>query len=82
MSEAADLKVVRLYDWAMAADIVGSLRRAADSIEGETAEHDRTVAGVFVQVGESGNVELYGWGRCSDRFTVIGMLHAAIASQS
>ncbi|NYT42318.1 hypothetical protein HZY97_16215 [Sphingomonas sp. R-74633] len=76
-----DLSVVRLHSEAMAADIVGSLRRAADNIAAEGEADDRTVAVVAVSVSESGEVALYGWGRCSDRFTVIGMLHAAIVQQ-
>jgi hypothetical protein len=76
------LKVVPLHDKAMAMDIIGSMRRAADSVEAETDADDRTIAGVFVTVSAAGKVELYGWGRVTDRWTVIGMLHAAIATQA
>ena len=41
---SADLKVVPLFDKAVASDVIGSLRRAADTIETETEEDDRTVA--------------------------------------
>lgn len=76
------LKVVPLHDKAMAMDIVGSLRRVADHVEAETDDDDRTAAVVCVTVSAGGAVQLYGWGKCSDRFTVIGMLHAAMAAQA
>jgi hypothetical protein len=70
------LKVVDLFDQVMGNDIVGSLRRSADSIEGETIDNDRTIAMIAIQVTESGEVVTYGWG-ATDRFHALGVLSAA-----
>ena len=50
------------------------LRQAADSIEGEVAEgYSPTVAMVAVQLTESGEVRLYGWGDTADHHA-LGLL--------
>lgn len=61
-----------------AADIVAMLRKSADSIESETADLDKTIAGVFLQVTESGEVVVYGWGDVHSKWHTVGILHAAI----
>ncbi len=58
--------------------VIDQLRRAADSIEAETDEHDRTEAGLFVQITEGGGTEIYGWGKLDSDFAAIGYMHAAI----
>ena len=78
MTDKPELNVVQLHSGAMAADIVGSLRRAADSIEAETVDDDRTVTGCFVQITEGGEVRVYGWGKVGSRFEQVGFLQAAI----
>jgi|GEM_PF-2374192 len=42
------------------------MREAAASIEGETDDHERTVAMIAVQVLENGDVQVYGWGDTTD----------------
>lgn len=76
-----DLKVVPLFDQAVASDVIGSLRRAATSIEKKTEEDDRTQAMIAVQITENGRVEVYGWGR-TDMFHAMGALAAAITKIS
>ena len=76
MADKPDLKVVPLYDEAMAQDLVGSLRRSATSIEAETADDDRAIGMMAVLVRESGEIETYGWGQVIDRFQGVGFLHA------
>jgi hypothetical protein len=76
--EAPKLSVVPLYDGAMAADVIGSLRRAANSIEAETGEDDRTVSMIAVAVSETGNVEIYGWGQ-TNSFHALGVLAKGMA---
>lgn len=61
-----------------AADIVAMLRKSADSIESETEDFDKTVAGVFLQVTESGEVVVYGWGDVHSKWHTVGILHTAI----
>ena len=78
MTEDLKLTVVPLYDKAIASDIAGSLRRAADSVAAETEEDNRTVALVTVQVCENGEIKVYGWGR-TDRFHAMGVLAAGLA---
>ncbi|QNQ09271.1 hypothetical protein [Sphingomonas alpina] len=72
------LTVVPLYDKAMAADVIGSLRRAADSIEAETEQDDRTVSMIAVAVSETGNIEIYGWGQ-TNSFHALGALAKGMA---
>lgn len=76
MSHPPDLKVVPLFDQAMAGDIVGSFRRAADSIAAETDADDRAIGVVTVLLRESGEIEFYGWGSIVDRFQAAGILQA------
>jgi hypothetical protein len=78
MAEDLKLTVVPLYDGAMAADVVGSLRRSADSVEAETEEDNRTVAMIAVQVCEDGEIKVYGWGQ-THKFHAIGVLACAMA---
>ena len=61
-----------------AADIVAMLRKSADSIESETDDLDKTIAGVFLQVTEGGEVVVYGWGDVHSKWHTVGILHAAI----
>ena len=56
--------------------IPGMLRQAADNLEIEEAEgYDKTVAMIAVQVTESGQVQLYGWGD-TNQFHALGALSA------
>ena len=55
------------------------LREAADSIESETDEHDRTKAMVAVQVTETGEAAVYGWGETDD-IHALGCLQLGIFS--
>lgn len=81
MSEAPSLTVVHLYENGLAADIAGSMRRRATSIEAETEDDNRTVAMIAVQIAENGAVEVYGWGR-TNLFHAMGALAAGIAKIS
>jgi len=72
------LNVVPIYEQ-NSSDIVAMLRQSADSIESETDEVDKTVAEVFLQVTESGEVIVYGWGDVHSKWHTIGILHSAIA---
>ncbi|HEX8418561.1 MAG TPA: hypothetical protein VF638_00955 [Sphingomonas sp.] len=60
-----------------ASDVPAMLRKAADSIEAETDDDDRTKAMMAVQVSHGGAIAIYGWGPV-DRFMAIGVLQAAI----
>lgn len=55
------LNVVPIYE-SNARQVVEMLRQAADTIESETGEDDRTVAIAAVQLHESGEIQVYGWG--------------------
>lgn len=70
-------EVVTLYE-TNSRSVVDQLREAASSIETETDDHDRTVAGIFVQITESGETVIYGWGKLDNDFHAIGYMHAAI----
>ena len=72
------MEVVTLFK-ENASDIPAMLRQSADSIESETKDFDKTIAGVFLQVTESGEVVVYGWGDVHCSFHTIGILHKAIA---
>lgn len=75
------LKLVEtIYD-TNAADIPAMMRQAADSIESETDEDDRTRAMIAVQVTHGGAIAIYGWG-AAERFAAIGALQAAIVKLS
>ncbi len=73
----ADLKLVEAIYEKNASDVPAMLRQAADNIEAETADDDRTKSMISVQVTHDGVFAIYGWGAC-DRFTAIGVLQAAI----
>ena len=74
MSNLAE--VVTLYETNCRA-IPDMLRQLADSIESEDAElHDMTKTVVSVQVKESGDIEIYGWGD-ADELRTLGLLHLA-----
>lgn len=53
------------------------MREAAENIETETDEHDRTKAMIAIQVSESGDVLVYGWGETDD-VHAIGVLQMGI----
>ncbi len=59
-------------------DIVAKLREAADSIESETDDNDRTEAVVSIMMHESGEVTIYGWGDAPS-FKAMAMLAIAQA---
>ncbi|UQS94842.1 hypothetical protein Pam1_22 [Pseudanabaena phage Pam1] len=58
--------IVTLYH-ANCADIPAMLRHAADNVEVETDDHDRTVSMVCLQVHESGDIQVFGWGATDTR---------------
>ena len=70
-------EVVTLYD-SNANDIVAMLRKRADIIEAETEADDRTTALIAIEVTESGDLEIYGFGRTDD-FHCLGVLAMASA---
>jgi len=71
-------EVHTLYE-SNAAQIPEMLRTAADSIETEESEgFDPTRAVVAVQIGENGNVRVYGWGK-TDTMDSIALLHLGAA---
>lgn len=49
------------------ADIPAMLKMAAEVIEAETGEHDRTVSMVCIQVHESGDIRVFRWGATDTR---------------
>lgn len=71
-------EVVTLYE-TNASQIPEMLRTAAASIETEVSEgFDPTRAMVAVQIGEGGNVRVYGWGR-TETMDSIALLHLGAA---
>jgi hypothetical protein len=54
-------EVVTLYE-NNASNIAAMMRDAADSIEGETDDDNRTEAVIAVQIAENGAIKVYGWG--------------------
>lgn len=68
-------EVVTLYD-SNASQIPAMLRKRADAIDAETEKDDRTVAMIAVEVTESGDVQLFGWGDTDD-FHALGVLAKA-----
>jgi hypothetical protein len=70
-------EVVTLYD-TNASRIPDMLRKRADAIEAETEQDDRTIAMIAVEVTESGDLEIYGWGDTDD-FHCLGVLAMASA---
>jgi|DEB19_MinimDraft_3_1074340.scaffolds.fasta_scaffold278122_2 hypothetical protein len=76
-------EVATLYE-TNARSIPDMLRQAADSIEEEASEDcSPTVAMVAVQISESGQVHVYGWGDTDD-LRAIGLMergkHSLLAS--
>jgi hypothetical protein len=70
-------EVVTLYD-SNASQIPAMLRKRADAIEAETEQDDRTIASILVEVTESGDLEIYGFG-ATDDFHCLGVLAMASA---
>lgn len=70
-------EVITLYD-TNANHIPDMLRKRAEAIEAETDADDRTVAMIAVEVTESGDLEVYGWGQTND-FHCLGVLAMASA---
>lgn len=70
-------EVVTLYD-SNANHIPAMLRKRADLIEAQTESDDRTVAMIAVEVTETGDIEIYGWGQTDD-FHCLGVLAMASA---
>jgi hypothetical protein len=68
-------EVITLFE-TNCADIPAMLRATADNVSGETDEHDRTETIICLQVHESGDVQIYGWGR-SDTLHCIAQLEIA-----
>lgn len=66
-------EVHTLYE-ANARSIPAMLRQAADNIESEAEEgYSPTTAMVAVQLGENGEVQIYGWGDTDD-LRALGLL--------
>jgi len=70
-------EVITLYD-TNANHIPAMLRKRAELIEVETEEDDRTVAMIAIEVTESGDIEVYGWGDTNE-FHCLGVLAMASA---
>ena len=70
-------EVVTLYD-SNASQIPAMLRKRADAIDAETEKDDRTIATIFIEVTESGDLEIYGFGKTDD-FHCLGVLAMASA---
>lgn len=70
-------EVVTLYD-SNANHIPAMLRKRAELIEAQTESDDRTVAMIAVEVTETGDIEIYGWG-ATDDFHCLGVLAMASA---
>jgi hypothetical protein len=75
---APALSIVETLYEKNASDIVAMLRQAADTIESETPEDNRTEAVVAVQLHASGAIQVYGWGGV-DSLKAIGTLHLGAA---
>jgi len=60
-----------------ARSIPDMMRQAAESIETETDEHDKTKAMIAVQLSDDGEIQIYGWGETDD-LSAIGTLTKAI----
>jgi hypothetical protein len=71
-------EVVTLYDSNARTPIPDQMRIAADTIESETDDNDKTVAMVFVQLHESGDVQVVGIGD-TDELHSLGCLTRALA---
>lgn len=71
------MNVIELFPSGSCMDIVAKLRELADQIEQEGPDDDLTVTCVCVTELESGNLELFGWGRNADRLRTLGLLTEA-----
>jgi hypothetical protein len=71
-------ELVELFPDGNVADVPAMLRGAAAAVESETDEDDRTEAFVAVQLHESGEIQVYAWGR-TDSLRAIGTLHLGAA---
>ena len=74
-------QVIELFPNGNASDIASQLRQAADNIEIEGDEYDRTRAMIAVQITESGQVKVYGWGK-TDTMHALASLVLATAKMS
>lgn len=74
------MKLAQVIDFPAdnAGNIAAMLRQAADTIEGETEDDNRTEAIVAVQLHEDGSVQVYGWGR-TETLKAIATLHLGAA---
>lgn len=70
-------EVITLYD-TNANHITDMLRKRAEAIDAETDEDDKTVAVIAIEVTESGDLEIYGFGKTDD-FHCLGVLAMASA---
>lgn len=70
-------EVITLYD-ANANDVVAMLRKRADIIEAQTDTDDRTVAMIAIEVTESSDIQVFGWGQTDD-FHALGVMAMASA---
>ena len=70
-------EVVTLYE-TNAGYIPDMLRKRAEAIEAQTEQDDRVVSMIAVEVTESGDLEIYGWGKTDD-FHCLGVLAMASA---
>lgn len=70
-------EVVTLYD-SNASQIPAMMRKRADTIDAETEDDDRTIATIFIEVTQSGDIEIYGFG-ATDNFHCLGVLAMASA---
>jgi hypothetical protein len=76
MSHLAE--VVTLYE-TNSRSMPEMLRKLADSIESEdAAQHDMTTSIACIQLKESGDIEIYGWGDLDDKYKCVGVLAAAM----
>lgn len=55
------------------------MRQCADTIAQETDEHDRTHAITAVRISESGDIQVFGWGK-TNSLESIAHMHLGIAS--
>ena len=74
-------EVVTLYDTNARTPIPDQMRIAADTIESETEDNDKTTAMVFIQLYESGDVQVCGIGETNDLHS-LGLLVKAVAALS
>ena len=71
-------EVITLYETNARTPIPDQMRIAADTIETETDDNDRTKAMVFVQLHESGELQVCGVGETNELHS-LGLLVKAVA---